>query len=64
MNVLANCCKHYLVDLKDPSKKTPMNPQGYVLDLKWTEFLKDWATLLDSPIEVDYTHQLVKFHTH
>jgi hypothetical protein len=41
INVLANCQKHYPADLKDPSKKTPTNPQGYVLDPKWTEFLKD-----------------------
>jgi hypothetical protein len=64
MNVLANCRKHYPADLKDPSKKTTANPQGYVPNPKWTDFLKDWAALLDSPTEDDYTKQLVQFSTH
>jgi hypothetical protein len=41
INVLANCCKHYPADIKDPSKKTQVNLQGYIPNLKWTDFLKD-----------------------
>jgi hypothetical protein len=64
MNVLANCRKHYPKDVKDSSKKTLANPQGYVPDPKWTEFLKDWASVLDSPTEEEYTSRLKYFQRH
>jgi hypothetical protein len=64
MNILANCRKFYPADLKDPLKKTLINPQGYVPDPKWTAFLKDWATLLDSPTIAEYTARLSRFSTH
>jgi hypothetical protein len=64
MNVLANCRKHYPVDIKDPSKKTLVNPQGYIPNPKWTDFLKDWAALLDSSTIADYNTHLTKFRTH
>jgi hypothetical protein len=64
MNILANCRKHYPADLRDPSKKTLSNPQGYILDPKWTEFLKDWAALVDSPTENEYKARLAQFQTH
>jgi len=41
INILANCRKYYLIDLKDLSKRTPINLQGYVPNPKWTDFLKD-----------------------
>lgn len=64
MNILANCRKYYPADLKDPSKQTSVNPQGYVPDPGWTDFLKDWAALLDSPTNADYNTRLAKFRTH
>jgi len=59
MNILANCRKYYPADLKDPSKKTLANPQVYVPDPKWTNFLKDWAALVDSPTNSDYNTALL-----
>ena len=41
MNILANCRQHYPKDTKDPAQVTKANLQGYVPNLKWTEFLKD-----------------------
>jgi transposase-like protein len=64
MNILANCRKHYPADVKDPTKVTKANPQGYVADPKWTNFLKDWASLLDSATDLEYTERLVQFRTH
>ena len=61
MNILANCRKHYPADLRDPLKKTLSNPQGYVPDPKWTEFLKDWAALVDSTTENEYKARLARF---
>jgi hypothetical protein len=64
MNILSNCRKHYPVDLRDPSKKTLVNPHGYVPNPKWTDFLKDWAALQDSPTVSDYRTRLARFQTH
>jgi len=41
MNILANCQKHYLKDVRDLIKQTLANPQGYVPNPKWTEFFAD-----------------------
>jgi hypothetical protein len=43
---------------------TLANPQGYVPDPQWTNFLKDWALLLDSGTEEEYTSRLTKFRIH
>jgi transposase-like protein len=64
MNILANCRKHYPKDIRDPSTATTANPQGYVPNPEWTNFLKDWASLLDSATEEEYTHRLTKFYIH
>ena len=64
MNVLANCRKHYPADTKDPTKATSANPHGYIPDPEWSNFLKDWAHLLDSTTDAEYTKRLVQFRTH
>ena len=64
MNVLANCQKHFLVDTKNPTKVAKDNLHGYVVNPKWSDFLKDWAHLLDSPTAAEYTSRLVKFRAH
>jgi hypothetical protein len=64
MNILANCRQHYPKDTKDPAQVTKANPHGYVPNPKWTEFLKDWALLLDSSSYDEYTSRLVQFRTH
>jgi hypothetical protein len=64
MNVLANCRKLYPADTKDRIKVTLANPQGYVSNPKWMEFLTDWASLLDSATEEEYTSRLTKFRVH
>ena len=64
INILANCRKYYLIDLKDLSKRTPINLQGYVPNPKWTDFLKDQAALIDSPTFNEYTVRLAKFRIH
>src|SRR5438034_3907376 len=64
MNILANCRQHYAKDVKSPAAATKSNPQGYVPDPEWTDFLKDWAAVLDSPSYEEYTSRLVKFRTH
>jgi hypothetical protein len=64
MNILANCRKHFPADLKDPTMVAKDNPHGYVTNPKWTDFLKDWADLLDSATNAEYTSRLVKFRTY
>ena len=64
MNILANCRQHYPKDTKDPAQVTKANPQGYVPNPSWAEFLKDWALLLDSSSYDEYTSRLVQFRTH
>jgi hypothetical protein len=64
MNILANCRKHYPKDVKDLTKVTPVNPQGYIPDPQWTNFLKDWASVLDSATELEYSSCLVQFRKH
>jgi hypothetical protein len=59
MNILANCRKHFPKDQPGP---TPRSPD--VIDPKWEAFLKDWASLMDSATEVEYTRRLVQFRTH
>jgi len=58
MNVLANCRKHFSKDLPGPTTNAlnTINP-------KWEAFLKDWASLLDSATEDEYTSCLVRFCT-
>jgi hypothetical protein len=56
MNVLANCWKHFPKDL--PGATPQASP---IVDPKWESFLKDWAALLDSPTEADYSSRLVQF---
>jgi hypothetical protein len=64
MNILANCRKHFPADLKNSTMVAKDNLYGYVTDPKWTDFLKDWADLLDSATNAEYTSQLVKFCTY
>jgi hypothetical protein len=64
INILANCRQHYSKDVKDPAQATKVNPQGYVPNQEWTDFLKDWASLLDSPSWDEYTSRLAQFRTH
>ena len=64
MNVLANCRKHFPADTKNPTKVAKDNLHGYVVNPKWSDFLKDWAHLLDSPTAAEYTSRLVKFRAH
>jgi hypothetical protein len=59
MNILANCRKHFLKDQPGP---TPRSLD--VVDPKWEAFLKDWASLMDSATEVEYTRRLIQFRTH
>jgi hypothetical protein len=35
-----------------------------VIDPKWEAFLKDWASLIDSATEVEYTRRLIQFRTY
>jgi hypothetical protein len=58
MNVLANCRKHFPKDLPGPTANEPD-----IVDPKWEAFLKDWASLLDSPTEAEYNSRLIRFHT-
>jgi hypothetical protein len=64
MNILANCRKYYPANRKDPAQKTLTNLQGYVPDPKWTEFLSDWAALVDSSSLEEYTTRLGQFRKH
>lgn len=64
MNILANCRKHFPLDKKDPTKASPVNPQGYILDPKWDTFLRDWLSLLEAPSKAEYQAQLVCFRIH
>ena len=64
MNILANCRQHYPKDTKDLAQATKANLQGYVPNLGWADFLKDWALLLDSSSNKEYTSRLVQFRTH
>jgi hypothetical protein len=41
INILANCQKHYPKDIRNPLTATTANPQGYVPNPEWTDFLKD-----------------------
>jgi hypothetical protein len=64
INILANCRQYYPKDIRNPDQATKANPQGYIPDPEWTDFLKDWVLLLDSSSYDKYTSCLVQFRTH
>jgi hypothetical protein len=59
MNILANCRKHFAKDKADPNK-----PSSFIPDPGWEAFLKDWASVLDSSTEAEYTSRLTLFRKH
>jgi hypothetical protein len=59
MNILANCRKHFAKDKADPNK-----PSNFIPDPGWEPFLKDWASVLDSSTEAEYTSRLTLFRKH
>jgi hypothetical protein len=58
MNILANCRKYFLGDLKDLRQTSP---QGYITNPKWESFLKDWLALLGAFTKDKYNTQLQSF---
>ena len=64
INILANCCKHFLKDMPKPGNKTSKgtNRSDFITDPKQEAFLKDQASLLASNTEAEYKSCLIQFY--